>query len=624
MQAGTRAVVIGSAATSVMPWVERIADDTAAQRSCCHVILADPSEPAFGPVGSVRHGTRENGRWQLRGLEGVATLDGARFRGPVAVAAARLAVGLEGPLLVVLPGLERGVAARELPVMVAQAIGANRVYATESRPDLLGLVVERIAGAERRTDAQKRAQRRTGWHAWMRDSAALEMDLRRLPVLGLPPPDVDEAWKRRVVVLLGFRGETLGMGYVERRNGPLLHVSCVAVDQRSIAALCVRDAVLDDEGLPVTAEGPTGLAAEETRRARHQASGRGFELPRVLETAPVEIPPFGTSGPIVCDLANGVFGDPLLHVRLVEKRRSLLFDIGEAVGLPRRMAHQITHVFVSHAHMDHVAGLAWLVRMRVGVGFPCRLAGPPGFAQQFANQLDVFTWNLVGRDGPQFVVDEVHGHQLLTFEMRGGSSDVVRHVRTIREGLLLEDGDVRVRVVTVDHNTPVLSYRLEEPAVWNVLGDRLRSLGVEAGPWIGELKRAVVAGDLDGTVTLPDGRTAPTRDLARDLLNRTAGQVLCYVTDVADRPENMAALRGLVEGCDVLVCEAGFVQEDADRARATAHLTAAACGRLAEEAKAHRLVPFHFSARYEGQAERVYEEVRAEYGGEIVGMAVSE
>ena len=46
-------------------------------------------------------------------------------------------------------------------------------------------------------------------------------------------------------------------------------------------------------------------------------------------------------------LVNGIFGDPLLHLRLSNRKRSLLFDLGEGGRLPARIAHQVTDVFVA-------------------------------------------------------------------------------------------------------------------------------------------------------------------------------------------------------------------------------------------------------------------------------------
>src|SRR5690606_21062018 len=79
-------------------------------------------------------------------------------------------------------------------------------------------------------------------------------------------------------------------------------------------------------------------------------------------------------------LVNGVFGDPLLHARLRHQRRSLLFDLGASVRLAARVAHQVSDVFSSHAHLDHIGGFFWLLRARIGMAQPCRLYGPPGLA----------------------------------------------------------------------------------------------------------------------------------------------------------------------------------------------------------------------------------------------------
>mgnify|MGYP000452874486 CR=1 FL=1 len=50
--------------------------------------------------------------------------------------------------------------------------------------------------------------------------------------------------------------------------------------------------------------------------------------------------------------------------------------------MPARVAHQISDVFVSHAHFDHIGGFLWLLRSRIGVSGVCRLYGPPGLTRQ--------------------------------------------------------------------------------------------------------------------------------------------------------------------------------------------------------------------------------------------------
>ena len=85
----------------------------------------------------------------------------------------------------------------------------------------------------------------------------------------------------------------------------------------------------------------------------------------------------GRVGQVTVALVNGVFGDPLLQLRLRHQRRRLLFGLGEGGRLPARIAHQVTDVFISHAHMDHIGGFLLLVRLRLGHIPACRLVGTP-------------------------------------------------------------------------------------------------------------------------------------------------------------------------------------------------------------------------------------------------------
>jgi ribonuclease BN (tRNA processing enzyme) len=67
----------------------------------------------------------------------------------------------------------------------------------------------------------------------------------------------------------------------------------------------------------------------------------------------------------------------------------------------------------------------------------------------------------------------------------------------------------------------------------------------------------------------------------------------------------------LVHNAHTLFCEATFREADADHAERTAHLTTRACAEIAEAAGVARLVPFHFSRRYEKDPAAVYAEIAA-------------
>ncbi len=105
--------------------------------------------------------------------------------------------------------------------------------------------------------------------------------------------------------------------------------------------------------------------------------------------------------------------------------------------------------------------------------------------------------------------------------------------------------------------------------------------------------------------------------LLRETVTVTAGQKIAYVTDVADTAANRAAILKLAQGADLLYIEATFAQADAALAAARAHLTTAAAGSIAREAKVRRIEPFHFSPRYEGEDARMLNEVMTAFSGPL-------
>jgi ribonuclease BN (tRNA processing enzyme) len=107
---------------------------------------------------------------------------------------------------------------------------------------------------------------------------------------------------------------------------------------------------------------------------------------------------------------------------------------------------------------------------------------------------------------------------------------------------------------------------------------------------------------------------ASVDELASALLIAKPGQKLVYATDFADTEANVEALVELARGADAMVCEASFLNEDAEQARLTRHLTTGACARIAQAAGVGLLIPFHPSVRYEDRAQQVWREVSEGFG----------
>lgn len=325
-------------------------------------------------------------------------------------------------------------------------------------------------------------------------------------------------------------------------------------------------------------------------------------------------------------LVNGRSGDPALYVETLFEKRAILFDLGDISNLSPRKIQRLDHVFVSHAHIDHFIGFDRLLRVLVGREKTISLYGPIGFIEHVGHKLHAYRWNLVDRyvSDLVFIVTEIASSlatQTARFRLKNAfSAEAVGSGRSI-EGVLYSEPTFRVSTVVLEHRTPCLGFAIEEAAHVNVWKNRLAELGLPLGPWLRELKRAVIENRPDEySIRIrprpksPDMSEIPLGTL-RSVLTVTPGQKIAYVTDAADTPANRAAIIRLAQNADLLFIEAAFAQADTALAAERAHLTTAAAGRIAREARVRRIEPFHFSPRYSGQEARMLGEVMTAFAG---------
>ncbi len=326
-------------------------------------------------------------------------------------------------------------------------------------------------------------------------------------------------------------------------------------------------------------------------------------------------------------LINGRTGDPALYIETLFEQRAILFDLGDITSLSPRKIRRLEHVFVSHAHIDHFFGFDRMLRVLVGREKQIRLYGPEGFVDQVHHKLAAYRWNLVDREPGDlsFVVTEIApslAAQTIRFRLKTAFAAEAIATGRIEQGILVRDPMFRVSTAVLDHRTPCLGFAIEEPAHLNVWKTRLASLGLPVGPWLGDLKRAVIENRPDdfcvrirASATGPDQQNMPLGKL-REILTVTPGQKIGYVTDVADTADNRKAIVELVKGADLLFIEAAFAKADAALATERAHLTTEAAGQIARQAGVRRVEPFHFSPRYAGEDERMENEVMAAFAGQ--------
>ena len=100
----------------------------------------------------------------------------------------------------------------------------------------------------------------------------------------------------------------------------------------------------------------------------------------------------------------------------------------------------------------------------------------------------------------------------------------------------------------------------------------------------------------------------PLGVLKQHVLRTGRGQKIAYVVDAAYHEKNVDKIITLARGADQLFIEAAFLDADAGIAAQRQHLTARQAGDIAKRAGVVRFVPFHFSARYRKQEDRLRSE----------------
>ncbi|ACM21995.1 ribonuclease Z-related hydrolase [Geotalea daltonii FRC-32] len=327
-------------------------------------------------------------------------------------------------------------------------------------------------------------------------------------------------------------------------------------------------------------------------------------------------------------LINDPFDDPGLYIDFLFERRAILFDLGDLSNLSARKLLRVSHIFVSHTHVDHFIGFDQLVRTCLGRDKRIRLYGPSGFVEQIEHRLAGYTWNLVENYPTDFTVVAVEvdgdGSALSAeFHCREGFHRSAGRSFMVDYGLLLDEENFSIHCACLDHRTTSLAFCLEEKQHVNVMKNRLENLGLEVGPWLADLKRAVLQEKPDDTIIRASWKKAggyeeremKLGDLKGQVLQVVPGQKIAYVTDVVFSPANAGKIVTLAHDADYLFIESTFLNEEADRARVKCHLTAAQAGSLARQAGVTRVTPFHFSAKYNGEGYRLERELTEAFVG---------
>ena len=250
-------------------------------------------------------------------------------------------------------------------------------------------------------------------------------------------------------------------------------------------------------------------------------------------------------------------------LRLPQRAELWLFDCGEGtqhqVLRSDLKVSQLTRIFVTHMHGDHIFGL-------MGLLASCGLAGN-------VEHVDIY--------GPSDLEEYLKACR--RYSQTHFSYPVKVH--TVSPGVVYEDAEYTVSCELLKHRVPAFGYRvIEKDRTGHFDVEKAAALGIPSGPLYGKLKRGE-------EIMLPDGRRVNGSDFCGPTL---IGRKLVYCTDTVFCESAIA----LAEDADVLIHEATFAHQDAELAYQRLHSTSTMAAQVALAAQVQQLIITHLSPRY--------------------------
>ncbi|MFE7272863.1 ribonuclease Z [Streptomyces sp. NPDC057623] len=253
----------------------------------------------------------------------------------------------------------------------------------------------------------------------------------------------------------------------------------------------------------------------------------------------------------------------------------ILFDPGE--GTQRQMlragvaAHDLNRICVTHFHGDHSLGLAGVIQ-RINLD---RVPHPvtahyPRSGQRFFDRLRYATAYRETVDLTQAPVAE--------------------------DGVVADTGGYTLEAARLSHPVESYGYRLVEPDGRRMLPERLAAHGIK-GPDVGRIQREGALGGVS----------------LADVSEQRRGQRFAFVMDT----RLCDGVYTLADGCDMLVIESTFLDDDVELAVEHGHLTAGQAARVALDCGVRHLVLTHFSQRYSEPDEFERQARAAGFDGEL-------
>ncbi len=273
-----------------------------------------------------------------------------------------------------------------------------------------------------------------------------------------------------------------------------------------------------------------------------------------------------------------------LALRLNQSSETWLFDCGE--GTQQQILkthvtlHNISRIFITHLHGDHIFGLPGLLcsrSLQSASTKPLTIYGPRGLRSYLSTSMTVSQTTL------SYPLD-------------------IREMIPLQQGTvfsIFEDDRLEVLSGALLHHIESFGFAIaEKPKVGRFRIDLAKAQGVPEGPIYGQLKRGQ-------DVVLEDGR----RLIAKNFVEPDdLGDKVVILGDTRPCPASVT----LAQDATILIHEATFSSRDQALANVSAHSTAHEAALIAKEAHVKKLLMTHISARYQTSGQDTQDDLLAE------------
>ena len=238
----------------------------------------------------------------------------------------------------------------------------------------------------------------------------------------------------------------------------------------------------------------------------------------------------------------------------------ILFDCGE--GTQRQMkiaeikATNLTRVFLSHFHADHVLGLGGMLRNLD--------------ANQYNKTLYVYGPEVLKKFFDNMVHSAYYGNGINVKLMEFKDEDNI------------DCGKFTIEITKLNHSVPSYGFVIQEKDKRKINLEYTSKFRLTKNPILGELQK--------GNDIVWEGKKITVSKGTKLVKGKRLGIIW-------DTEECTGCLK-IGKDADLLICESTFSDNESDKAKEYKHLTSKQAANIARRSKAKRLVLTHFSQRY--------------------------